>query len=129
VTTAAWLPNYDRQIKEWTNRGCTAWATSKRELENYLHPSAIRSEAAGYTGKGEDFEDVPALFAEAVHSAAPATTPWATLPEEKRRDKISAAKRKLNTECVGRMTPELLKEVDRNDDIRTWLRAIEQALR
>jgi putative ATP-dependent endonuclease of OLD family len=123
------LPKYQDQIDEWNKRGCTAWATSKRELENYLHPSVIALEASGYAGTGAPFEDVPALFAEAVHNAASGSNPWASLTDEKRREKISAAKKRLNTSCVERMTPERLTEADPNDEIRTWLRAIGQALK
>ena len=121
-------PKYQQQMTQWTARGCTAWCTSKRELENYLHPSVLTAEAPGYAGAGADFEDVPLLFAEAVHSAAQNAPAWATVPAEKRKDKASMAKKKLNTICVQNMTPALLTQSDSNDDIRTWLRAIGQAL-
>jgi hypothetical protein len=85
-------------------------------------------EAPGYAGSGADFEDVPMLFAEAVHNAAPGASPWVNVTAEKRKDKASLAKKKINTTCVSRMTPELLSESDPNDDIRTWLRSIRAAL-
>ncbi len=121
-------PKYQQQITAWNNRRCTAWSTSKRELENYLHPVVLTAEAPGYAGTGEPFEDVPALFAEAVHNAAPGTTPWATLTEEKRGEKMSHAKKRLSSTCVERMTAALLTEVDLTDEFRGWLRAIGQAL-
>jgi hypothetical protein len=121
-------PKYQRFIDSWRARGCTAWVTSKKELENYLHPTALISEAPGYAGTGADFEDVPLLFAEAIHTAAPGAPPWAGLTDEKKRDKASQAKKKLNAACVSRMTPNLLSESDPNDDIRTWLRSIGAAL-
>lgn len=121
-------PRYHQQIAAWLARGCTAWASSKKELENYLHPNVILPEAPGYVGTGSDFEDVPLLFAQAVHAASPGTSAWVTISDEKRSNKISAAKKRLNTVCAGRMTPELLTQSDPNDDIRTWLRAIGQAL-
>lgn len=123
-------PKYHRLIAEWTARGCTAWATTKREIENYLHPSVMAAEAAGYAGIGTDhFEDVPRLFAEAIHGCEPNAPPWATLPDDRKRAKESAAKRRLNTGCVERMTLALLRESDPNDEIRAWLRAIGLALR
>lgn len=121
-------PRYQQQIEEWRERGCTAWVTSKRELENYLHPSVIMAEVSGYPGTASDFEDIPLLFAQAVHTAAPGVSAWATISDEKRKHKISIAKKRLNTVCVERMTPELLTQSDPNNDIRTWLRAIGQAL-
>jgi putative ATP-dependent endonuclease of the OLD family len=121
-------PKYHQQITAWAARGCTAWATSKRELENYLHPTAITAIVLGYTGNGADFEDVPMLFAEAVHSAEPNAPPWAGVDADRRKQKASVAKRRLNTVCVERMTPVLLTQSDPNSDIRGWLRAIGQAL-
>jgi predicted ATPase len=122
-------PKYHQQMAQWAARGCTAWTTSRRELENYLHPSVLVAEAAGYAGTGaNNFEDVPMLFAEAVHSAAPNASPWATVPTGKKKDKASAAKKRLNTICVQNMTPALLNQSDPDHDIRIWLRAIKQAL-
>ena len=121
-------PKYQQHMMQWIARGCTAWATSKREIENYLHPDVLIAEAPGYAGTGADFENVPLLFAEAVHSADPNAPPWATVTEDKKKDKASAAKKKLNNACVGNMTPALLSQSDPNDDIRTWLRAVRQAL-
>jgi len=121
-------PKYHREMAQWTDRGCTAWATSKRELENYLPRTVLAAEAPGYAGTGADFEDVPMLFAEAVHSAAPGAPAWMTIPAERKKDKASSAKKRLNTTCVGRMTPALLTQADPNNDIRTWLRLIRRAL-
>jgi len=121
-------PKYQRYIDAWTTRGCMAWATSKKELENYLHPSVLISEAPGYTGTGDDFEDVPMLFAEAIHNTDPDASPWADIAAEKKKDRASSVKKRLNTVCVSRMTPALLGESDPRDDIRTWLRSIRVAL-
>lgn len=121
-------PKHQQQMAQWTARGCTAWCTSKRELENYIHPSVLTQEAPGYAGTGANFEDVPLLFAEAVHSATQGAPAWATVPAEKRKDKASAAKKRLNTICAQNMTPALLNQSDPNGEIRTWLRAIGQAL-
>lgn len=122
-------PRYFQHMAQWVARGCTAWATSKRELENYLHPSVLVAEAPGYAGTGaNDFEDVPLLFAEAIHNAAPGAPAWATVPTDRKKDKASAAKKRLNTTCVERMTPALLTQADPNNDVRSWLRLIGQAL-
>lgn len=121
-------PRYHQQITDWTARGCTAWATSKRALENYLHPTVIVAEAPGFAGTGADFENVPLLFAEAVHSATPNSPAWVQVSEENRKQKVAAAKRRLNTICVEHMTPALLSQSDPNGDIRTWLRSIGETL-
>jgi hypothetical protein len=121
-------PKYQQQIAAWIARGCTAWATSKRELENYLHPAAVTAIVPGYVGNGAAFEDVPMLFAEAVHSAEPNAPAWAGVDEDKKKKKASAAKKRLNTVCVEQMTPALLTHSDPANDVRGWLRAIGQAL-
>jgi putative ATP-dependent endonuclease of the OLD family len=123
------LPKYLPQINAWTTRGATAWATSKREMENYLNPAILRMEVAGYAGVGADFEDVPLLFAEAVHNASPGAPPWHTVTEENRSKKVSNAKRRLNNDCVERMTPALLTQSDPANELRNWLRTIGRALR
>jgi len=121
-------PKYQKHIDDWTKRGCTAWVTKKRELENYLHPDVIKAVEPNYAGTGADFEDVPLLFAEAVHTAAPNTGAWSSLSDEVKKKKTSTAKKRLNNECVGQMTPVLLAKSDSNDEIRQWLRAIGAAL-
>jgi predicted ATPase len=121
-------PKYHRQIADWNARGCTAWVTSKRELENYLHPTILTATVPGYAGTGADFDDVPLLFAEAVHSAAPGAPLWTAVTQEKKKDKASAAKKRLNAEFAGQMTPELLTQVDPAGELRQWLREIGTAL-
>lgn len=121
-------PKYHQYVTEWSARGCTAWITGKLELENYLHPSAIQAVVPSYTGAGMDFEDVPYLFAEAVHAAAGDPIAWATLSHAKQKEKSSSGKKRLNSECVAHMTPELLTQVDSADEVRGWLRSLGNAL-
>jgi len=121
-------PKHHQQVAAWSARGCTAWVTTKLELENYLHVSILTAAVPGYGGMGADFDDVPLLFAEAVHSSAPDAPPWENVPDEKKKDKASAAKRRLNGELAGQITPELLSLADPADEVRQWLRAIGAAL-
>lgn len=121
-------PKYHQHIASWTARGCTAWVTSKRELENYLHLSLLTTSAPGYAGTGADFDDVPVLFAEAVHSAVAGTVPWVNVPDETKKEKSSRAKKRLNNEVAQQMTPTLLTVVDTTNELRQWLREIGVAL-
>ena len=121
-------PKYHQQVAAWRERGCTAWVTTKRELENYLHPRVLAAAAPGYSGSGADFEDVPLLFAEAVHSAAHGAPPWTEVPDDKKKDKASSAKKRLNLEVVRQMTPGLLSQTDPAGELRQWLRALGEAL-
>jgi len=107
-------------------RGCTVWVTEKRELENYVHPSLIKAEYPNYPGTGDAFEDVPSLFAQAVHEASESGVPWAEVARdlEKLGRKVSQGKRRLNTEFVRGVTPDRLTATDSKDEVRTWLRSL-----
>jgi predicted ATPase len=122
-------PKYDAAIMQWrARRGCTAWVTNKKELENYLSLSLLRNAVPGYAGTGADFDDVPSLFAEAVHAASQSPNSWASLTDDNREKKVSGAKRRLNGEIASQMTSELLTQIDPADEIRQWLRAVGVAL-
>lgn len=105
---------------------CTAWTTSRKELENYIHPDTIRSAYPNYLAKGGEFEDVPFLFAQAVHEASNSGQIWTDIVSdpEKLDKKVSNAKRRLCTEFLAKMTPDLLTKIDDKNEIRTWLKAI-----
>lgn len=118
-------PKYHSQMQAWNGRpGCNARCTSKRELENYLHPSVIQSIAPAFPGTIADFDDVPMLLAEALHTADPVATAWATVPDEKKKEKASRAKRRLNQECVSSMTPALFAISDANNELTAFLKDI-----
>lgn len=102
-----------------------AMLTSKREMENYLSPDAIHA-ALGVTVEVNDFSDVPDLVAEQVHLASGSPTPWDSMDPEKKRRKVSKAKKRLNSEVVLAMTPELLSLSDQNGDVREWLAEIKR---
>lgn len=109
--------------------GCHAVSTRKRELENYLHPDAIR-EAYAQEGTGialpasfGDFDDVPLLVAQALH-AARGGRPWAELDPDKQRKKVSADKYQVKRRAAGRMTVARLAETDPQDEIRGWLTTV-----
>ncbi len=115
-----------QQIDLRQNAGATH--TSKRELENYIHHTILSNAFNGYPGTGADFEDVPSLFAQTIHEASNAATPWAQLPVEKQKKKISNAKKRLNSEFVKLMNPELLTQIDPNNDIRNFLQDLTQII-
>jgi putative ATP-dependent endonuclease of OLD family len=128
-TISPTTPRYQSVADDLNSRdNCTAWITSKKELENYIHINVISDVYPGYAGQSSDFEDVPSLFAQAVHEASNSEIDWADVEGEKLDKKVSRGKKRLNTEFVQMMTPTLLSEVDSNNDIRTWLTAIGNAL-
>ena len=99
-------PKYKKHVDD-INLGerSEAYITSKRELENYLHPDAI-FEALQVNVVVDDWNDIPKEVA--------AKLPW----------NPTTAKEHLNRECVDKMTPERLTDRDSNADIRSWLKRI-----
>lgn len=124
-------PRYKDQADEINRRpNCKAWHTKKRELENYIHVDVIREQYPAYAGTGADFEDVPNLFAQAVHEASEGGGTWGNVVNdaEKLKKKIASAKKRLCTEFVAKMTPELLEKIDPDREVRGWLMAVGEAL-
>lgn len=116
---------YHDHLITWNARpNCSAFCTRMRELENYLHPDAIRPIAPLFPNAIADFDDVPLLFAEAVHTADANAPAWNTVTPEKQKSKASNAKKRLNRECVDSMTPQLLQMRDPNGELESWLRGI-----
>ncbi|MCY2951891.1 MAG: ATP-binding protein [Planctomycetota bacterium] len=109
----------------------TVWTTDKMELENYIHPSVIVEDYPNYAGTGADFENVPNLFAQAVYESNPQDRTWAEVEADKEllKKKESNAKRHLNTTYVGKLTPELLTEIDKKGEVRAWLKSILDVLK
>jgi len=125
-------PKYKKVANELAKRkNCTVWTTDRRELENYIHHDLLKTDFPGYAGVGLETEDVPRLFAQAVHEASGGGSAWEDVVSdaEKLGKKISNAKRRLNSDFVRRMTPSLLTELDAKDEVRGWFRAIGSALR
>jgi energy-coupling factor transporter ATP-binding protein EcfA2 len=122
-------PKYHAQHAVWNARpNCTVFCTNKRELENYLHPDAIKLVAPSFPDAIAAFDDVPLMLAEVLHSADPHSSPWGALAPEKRKEKAGRAKRRLNQECVGNMTVSLLAESDPDGEVVQWLSALGEQL-
>ena len=118
-------PKYHAHLTEWNARqNCSAFCTSKRELENYLHPTAIQSVAPQFPNFINDFDDVPMMLAETIYSAESEAIPWNEVKDDNKKRKASKAKRRLNQECVEAMTPQLLSASDPSGEIAQWLREI-----
>lgn len=118
-------PKYKAQVDSVNGRGNgdQAFLTQKREMENYIHPVPIAAEC-GANITFTDWCDVPALFAEQVHSASGSPTAWAALTKEQKDDKISRAKKRLNGAVMDAMTVAQIQQQDAAGEIRSWLEAI-----
>lgn len=125
-------PKYHAIAEELKKRAnCTVWTTERKEIDNYIHPEVIKSEYSAYSGTGQAFEDVPILLAQAVHEASESGQPWADVlaDQGKLAKKVSKAKTRLCNEFALKMTKDLLTKIDINNEVRTWLAAIGEALK
>ena len=102
---------------------CHAAVTSKRSLENYLHPAAIL-EASGFSVAYSDDEDVPELVAQRVNERHESGVRWEDLPARARKRLRFKAKRWLNSRAVEQMTPARLAARDGGGEVRAWLATI-----
>lgn len=121
----AGTPKYQGAVDEVNNRGNGDFAilTTKREMENYIHPDAIQK-IFGVTVTFNDEDDVPMLVAERVHEESNSPNAWNTLDAEKRGKKESKAKKRLNREAVVAMTLAQLEEIDSMNEIEGWIKHI-----
>jgi hypothetical protein len=106
--------------------GCKAVLTSKRALENYLHPQAVR-EACHEQIAFNDDTDVPTLLAQ-IMLARSGGPPWPQYSCKGQRRMRERSKRILNYHAVGLMTPQLLAEQDPGGEVIGWLRSIGELL-
>jgi putative ATP-dependent endonuclease of OLD family len=121
---------YHESVEEISARPeCIVFETSKKEMENYLHPGAIKAVVSDVDISFGDFDDVPLLVAQAVHEASESEKLWDQVSEKKKDEKMRKAKAWLNTKTVEAMTPAMLDGRDPNGDIRGWLAEIGRILR
>ena len=88
--------------------GSSARMTSKREMENYIHPDAIQA-VYGVNFEIDDNTDVPRVISDYLKSH--------NLPGCNQK----SVKRKLCEEATQYMTLELLKEWDQRNELLSWI--------
>lgn len=108
-------------------RGCRAFVTTKRSLENYIHPACVQA-ISGLDLSYRDNDDAAELVARSCHERQGSVPVWDELPRRARKRFREKAKRWLNRAAVERMTPELLDEVDPAAEVRGWLAAIAELI-
>ena len=100
-----------------------AFLTEKRELENYIHPDVIYSEY-GVKIEIDDWLDVPKEIAKCIHENAEDSKPWEEVTEEKKKEKVSKVKKRLNDDVIKKMSYEQLCEIDKSREVEKWLNSI-----
>jgi hypothetical protein len=102
--------------------GCRAVLTSKRSLENYLHPQSI-AEACGIEVEFGDHDHVGDLVAEESYRTQD-QVPWCQLPRRTQVRRRNRVKKWLHTKAVEHMTAERLAERDPQGEVVSWLKSI-----
>jgi putative ATP-dependent endonuclease of OLD family len=117
-----------KQIVETVNNraGCHAVLTSKRAVENYLHPVAVL-EACNIDLTFDDDTDVASLLALKMMERSGETS-WHQLSGKRQRRLHEKAKKMLNVKVAQRMTRALLAERDVRGEVVGWLRTIRQMI-
>ncbi len=125
---------YDREAPpatEWRARAadavnlrsrCQAVLTTKRSLENYLHPHAI-AQACGIDVQFGDHEQVADLIAERMHDEQ-SPKPWGQLPRRTQARRRNRVKRWLHTKAVDCMTVDRLAQRDPQGEVISWIKSI-----
>ncbi len=106
---------------------CRAFLTTKRSLENYLHPLAL-ARAGGRLLEFDDNDAVAEIAARQSFEDLRVTNDWSRLSRRARARFTNRAKCWLNTAAVAQLTPELLAERDSAGEVCGWLRAISALL-
>jgi putative ATP-dependent endonuclease of OLD family len=121
-------PKYVKEINMVNSRGnqSKAYCTSKREMENYLHPEAITAEY-GFQISFSNMDDVPTLVAQLLHQENSEQS-WDLLDQTKIKKKVSQAKKRLNDQVAKKITYEQLCAIDNTRDIESWFEAISTLL-
>jgi hypothetical protein len=104
--------------------GCVATMTSKRAIENYLHPAAIQ-EACGIDLAYDHETNVSEALALQLLAQGGGTS-WRALPCKRQRRLHEKAKKILNHKAVQFMTAELLAQQDPAGEMIGWLQTIRQ---
>jgi hypothetical protein len=107
--------------------GCVAAITSKRAIENYLHPAAIQ-EACGIDLAFDDETKVSEALALQLMMKTGCGSSWHALPCKRQRRLHEKAKKILNLRAVQFMTPALLAQQDPAGEIIGWLQTIRQMI-
>lgn len=113
--------------------GKTAFVTNKRELENYIHHNAIvthySADVPGLTLTAfADFDNVPENVAKAIHELSASPHAWDDLSAEKKKEKESRVKKRLNEHAVLLMDEAMYSTIDPEGEIIQWLDEIKSAM-
>lgn len=120
---------HQKTVDQINNRGrCKAVLTKKKEIENYIHPDAIKKVKPEIIIRHGDYEDIPMLVAKEAHGKSGSPLRWEEISDREKKQKSSKAKVWLNDQASAAMTHDLLDEIDPDQDVISWLKAIKEII-
>ncbi|MBN1882633.1 MAG: ATP-binding protein [Deltaproteobacteria bacterium] len=97
-----------------------AYITNEREIENYLHSSAIEK-AIGVRIEITDTNKVAEELAKHIHCSAPNAKEWKNLSPEEIKKKTTRCKKRLCNEVLPFITLKMIEERNAIEEISMWL--------
>lgn len=107
-----------------------AYLTSKRELENYIHPAIIKDNYVlelTYDGNWDEL-DIPEQIAKYNLSISESTQTWDELDKEDKKDRKGKVKNQLNNDHSKKLTRQHLEEINAFTEIESWFKKIAEFL-
>lgn len=108
--------------------GYVALLTIKNEIENYLHPDAVRDGLGINCDPITDGEDFVIRLAQLLNASDPQATPWDQYNSDQIKQKETNLKKRLVREVLPHMTIERLLEVDTSGEIQAWYTSVRDML-
>lgn len=108
--------------------GYVALLTTKNEIENYLHPDAVRDGLGLECGPITDEEDFVIRLARLLNANDPQATPWDQYDADQIKQKETSLKKRLVREVLPHMTLERLLAVDVNGEVLAWYTSVRDTL-
>lgn len=108
--------------------GHAALLTTKNEIENYLHPDAVRDGIGIECGPITDGEDFVMRLAQLLNANDPQAIPWDQYDADQIKQKETRLKKRLVREVLPHMTLERLLEVDADREVCGWYESIRDSL-
>lgn len=108
--------------------------TTKREMENYIHPHIINSIYEGFPIAYDDNWnklDLGEEVAKYVHNNAPTSEQnWDEIENKDiKKKKVSRVKQRFNEELSKQLTKQHLEELEAFEEIKEWFEKIKEATR
>ncbi len=122
---------YKKYVDQINTKGGNSFAceTQKREFENYIHPSLIKTKwDYEITPPCWDETDIAEEIAKLNLDNSESTRTWDQLDDDERKKKKSGIKNNLNTDLSKNLTKEMLVELNAFDEVKNWFLKMKEFL-